>query len=215
MRAASPGGAGSSGGVSRREEDAARKRGGSPEGLTPLGSKKMVPSDRISSLARRRYTQRRTPQTVAPGVSLLGSPAAGFLCQRPAHSLKARRGFSTARDRLLASAFPSPATTPAFAGPIPGSTVLAWCFAPSAACFFRPFGSSLHNPVPVSRFRLLHRPKPVAISATCLAGCAFRLHSPSGLLPPSGSMCWAKFAACRPAFRSARSPLTPRCRFYC
>ena len=196
--------------------DAARKRGGSPEGLTPLGSKKMVPSDRISSLARRRYTQRRTPQTVAPGVSLLGSPAAGFLCQRPAHSLKARRGSATARDRLLASAFPSPATPPAFAGPIPGSTALACCFASPAVCFLRPFGLRLHNRSGFrSRSRLLHRLKPVALSAICLAGCSFRLHSPSGLLPPSGSKRSAELAACRPAFRSARSPLAPRRRFYC
>ena len=48
-----------------------------------------------------------------------------FLFERPVQCLKARRGLSTAWDRLLASAFPSPATTPAFASPIPGSTALA------------------------------------------------------------------------------------------
>jgi hypothetical protein len=142
-------------------------------------------------------------------------PCRRFLSERPVQCLKARRSLSTARGRSLASAFPSPATTSAFADPIPGSTALACCFAPSAACFPRPFGLSLHNPArSCSRSQLLHRPLPVALSATCLAGCALRLHSPSGLLPPSGSKRSAMFAACRPAFRSARSPFAPRRRFY-
>jgi hypothetical protein len=38
----------------------------------------IITGDPIPSLARRWYTQRRTSQPVAPGVSLLGSPAVVF-----------------------------------------------------------------------------------------------------------------------------------------
>ena len=76
----------------------------------------------------------------------------------------------------------------------------------------RPFG--LSAPLPRSgspRSRPLHRFWPVAASTAGSAGCSHRLHSPSGLLPPSGSKRSTAFAACRPAFRirpiSFRSPL--------
>jgi hypothetical protein len=117
-------------------------------------------------------------------------------------------------SRSLVTAFPSPGTITAYAASIPGSKVPACYFAPCPPLPWpvRPFGSTTSSGLP--RFRLLHSLKPVANSTTNLADRAFRLHSPSGLLNPSGSKRSAEFAACRLTFRFARSPSAPRRRFY-
>jgi len=108
------------------------------------------------------------------------------------------------------SAFRSPATTPALAGPIPGSMFPACYFAPStvASTARSTLGSTTSPGSP--RIRPLHRLQPVAASATASACRASCLHSPSGLLHPSRSKRSAGFAACQSAFRSrpisVRSP---------
>jgi hypothetical protein len=112
--------------------------------------------------------------------------------------------FSPAWGRLLVTAFPSPTTTPACAKPIPGSKVLACYFAP---CYLdhlpvRPFCSATYAGSP--RLRPPHRFWPVAASPNSPADCASCLHSPPGLLPPSGSKRSAGFAACQ-----ARLPNPP------
>jgi hypothetical protein len=112
--------------------------------------------------------------------------------------------FSPARGRSPVTAFPSPATTPACAKPIPGSKVLACYFAPCYLALLpvRPFRSATDAGSP--RPRPLHRFWPVAASPNSPADCTLRLHSPPGLLPPSGSKCSAEFAACQ-----ARLPNPP------
>ena len=117
---------------------------------------------------------------------------------------------SSARGRSLVTAFRSPATAPAYAVSIPGSTFLACYFAPSrlAVLPVRPFGSATVAGSP--RLRPLHSFWPVAVSLRGSASCASGFHSPLGLLPPSGSKRSTAPAACRPAFRirpiSVRSP---------
>src|SRR5208283_1337010 len=66
----------------------------------------------------------------------------------------------------------------------------------------RPFRSATQTGSP--RLGPLHRFWPVAASTDSPADCASRLHSPLGLLPPSGSKCSAEFAACQ-----ARLPNPP------
>ena len=117
---------------------------------------------------------------------------------------------SPVRDRMLVTAFCSPATTHAFADTIPGSKLPTCHFASwrPGRLPVRPFGSTTETGLP--QFRRLRCFRPVAALPTHLADCASSLHSPSGLLPPSGSKRSAGFAACRPAFRirpiSSRSP---------
>jgi hypothetical protein len=105
--------------------------------------------------------------------------------------------FSPARGRSPVTAFPSPATTPACAKPIPGSKVLACYFAPCYLALLpvRPFRSATYAGSP--RLRPPHRFWPVAASPNSPAGCASCLHSPPGLLPPSGSKRSTGFAACQ------------------
>ena len=112
--------------------------------------------------------------------------------------------FSPDWDRSLVTAFPSPATTPACAKPIPGSKVLTCYFATRylAPPPVRPFRSATHAGSP--RLRPPHSFWPVAASPNNPAGCASCLHSPPGLLPPSGSKRSAEFAACQ-----ARLPNSP------
>jgi hypothetical protein len=112
--------------------------------------------------------------------------------------------FSPHRGRSLVTAFPSPATTPACAKPIPGSKVPTCYFAPCYLALLpvRPFCSTTNAGSP--RLRPLPRFWPVAASPNNPAGCAFCLHSPPGLLPPSGSKRSAEFAA-----RQARLPNPP------
>ena len=78
-------------------------------------------------------TELREPRAL--GISPLGSPASGFSADRIRASGHAAAFFSLslARDRLLETAFRSPATAAAFADSIPGSTFPACFFAPYAA----------------------------------------------------------------------------------
>ena len=112
--------------------------------------------------------------------------------------------FSPARGRSPVTAFPSPATTYACAKPIPGSKVLACYFAPCYLALLpvRPSSSATNAGSP--RPRPLHRFWPVAALPNSPAGCPSCLHSPPGLLPPSGSKRSAGFAACQ-----ARLPNPP------
>jgi len=112
--------------------------------------------------------------------------------------------FSPYRGWSLVTAFPSPATTPACAKPIPGSKVPT-CY--SAPCCLlplpvRPFRSATRTGSPQSWPP--HSFGPVAASTCSPAGFASCLHSPLGLLPPSGSKRSAEFAACQ-----ARLPNPP------
>ena len=112
---------------------------------------------------------------------------------------------------MLVTAFRSPATAARFRGLHSGVKVpgLPLRFPASRLPLpVRPFGSATRSGSP--RFRPLRCLRPVAVSTARSTDCASSLHSPSGLLPPSGSKRSAGFAACRPAFRirpiSSRSP---------
>jgi hypothetical protein len=77
--------------------------------------------------------------------------------------------------------------------------------------FLRPFDLLARPPIPVRPgYRPLQCLRSVAESMTRLAGCAACLHSPFGVLPPSGSKRSTGIATCRLAFRtrpiSHRSP---------
>ena len=67
-------------------------------------------------------------QPGAPDASPLCSPTADFVSRRINASI-ARRSLSPDRDRMLATAFRSPATVSALTDSIPGSTLLACRFA--------------------------------------------------------------------------------------
>ena len=79
-----------------------------------------------------------------------------------------------------------------------------------ASSFPRPFGFPLRYRSRFAPFPAASSLLPVAVPRPDLAGCASCLHSPPGLLPPSGSKRSTEFAARRLAFRtlpiSARSP---------
>jgi hypothetical protein len=132
------------------------------------------------------------------------------LWQRPDHNQKARRRLSSAWDRLLVTAFRSPATVLTLVKPIPGSKFPACYFATKLPLPppVRPFSSAARPGSP--QCRLPQRLEPVAASATASACRSSRLHFPLGLLLPSGSQRSAEFAACQSTFRfrpiSDRSP---------
>ena len=137
-----------------------------------------------------------------------------LISQQQVQCFRTRRLLPLERDRPLVTAFPSPATAAACAASIPRSTVLA-CYFAGRSLLPWPGPPSAPHPLPVcTRSRPLLRLRPVANSTTSVAGCALRFHSPSGILLPSGSKRSADLAACRPAFRFARSPFAPRCSFY-
>lgn len=97
--------------------------------------KKMVPSDLIPARLTAGMHGTELREQRAPGVSPFGSPASGFSADRIRASGHAAACFSLslARDRLLETAFRSPATATAFTDSIPGSTFPACFFAPCAA----------------------------------------------------------------------------------
>src|ERR1019366_3233914 len=142
-------------------------------------------------------------QPGALNASPLSSPTAVLTGRRIDASWRVA-AFSPARGWSLVTAFPSPATTPACAKPIPGSKVPTCYFAPCylAPLPVRPFRSATNAGSP--RPRPPHCFWPVAASPNSPAGCASCLHSPLGLLPPSGSKRSAEFAACQ-----ARLPNPP------
>ena len=123
----------------------------------------------------------------AAGSMLPGSPLAAS-CSEPV----ARNGFSLARNSCRLSATS-----------IPGSKLSACYFASSqiASVPVRLFGSTTASGL--RRLRPLHCLGPVALPLSGSAGRAHRLHSPPGLLPPSGSQ------LNRFRYRKARLPNPP------
>ena len=118
------------------------------------------------------------------------------------------------RDRMLVTAFRSPATAPAFTDSIPGSTFLACYFASS------PAGSTARSAL------LLHCPDrfaPVPAASLLLARCSFAgsarpAASPASTplwdfyIPPDQSVL-PDSPPVGPPSESARSPFAPRSRF--
>jgi len=125
--------------------------------------KKMVPSDPISSIAHHGH---------ATVLSIAFRMAVRFACLLPGNRFGGHRftafrraaAFYPKLDRSLVTAFPSPATAPAFADSIPGSMVLACYFAVSLA--------GLHAR---SVFRLRHRNwfAPIPAASTLQTRCTF------------------------------------------
>ena len=155
-----------------------------------------------------RNRERCTLRLSAPQQPL--SPATGSMLPGASQPF-----FSPHRGRSLVTAFPSPTTTPACAKPIPGSKVLTCYFAPCYLALLpvRPFCSTTVAGSP--RLRPLHRFWPVAASPNSPADCASCLHSPPGLLPPSGSKRSAGFAACQARLPNPPDFLSlPAARFY-
>jgi hypothetical protein len=152
-----------------------------------------------------RKRKRRTPRLSAPRLPF--SPATGSVLQ------DAPQTTSPARDRMLATAFRSPATAALFGAPISRSTFLA--------CYF---ASCSLSPLPVRPFcsATPSRLAPAGAASMLLARCRLHnshenryssLHSPLGLLPPAGSKRSTGFAIFGPPSQSARSPFAPHSRF--
>jgi hypothetical protein len=150
-----------------------------------------------------REQERRTIRLSAPrwlfspaaGSMLPGSPLAAS-CPEPV----ARNGFLLARNSCRLSATS-----------IPGSKLPACYFASLPSRLPCPFGPSAPPPLPgLRRLRRFHCLWPVALPPLGSACRACDLHSPPGLLLPSGSKRSTAFAACRSAWRirpiSFRSP---------
>ena len=94
---------------------------------------------------------------------------------------------ASCRDRLLVTAFRSPATAAAFRRPpFRGQSSRPATSLPSRS-FPCPFGLRLHRASGCVRLRPLQCLRPVALPLPGSACRAHRLHSPSGLLLPSGS----------------------------
>src|SRR5450759_2965522 len=142
-----------------------------------------------------RLSAPRWPFSPAPGSMLPGSPLAAS-CPEPV----ARNGFSLARYGCRLSATS-----------IPGSKLPACYFASFQVGWLYPFGPSAPLPRPgLRRLRRFHCLWPVALPPLGSACRACGLHSPPGLLHPSGSKRSTAFAACRSTWRirpiSSRSP---------
>src|ERR1035437_3453958 len=141
-----------------------------------------------------RLSAPRWPFSPASGSMLPGSPLAAS-CPEPV----ARNGFSLAHNGCRLSA-----------ASIPGSKL--------PACYFASFQVSFHArsasaPLPragLRRLRRFHCLWPVALPLLGSACRACDLHSPPGVLAPSGSKHSTAFAACRSTWRirpiSSRSP---------
>ncbi len=152
-----------------------------------------------------RVQERRTFRLSAPLKPF--SPASGSMLQdSPQPS-----SFSPQRSRNLVTAFPSPRTAAtSLRPPFQGQ-----CSRPAtslpASPLPCPFGPSAPSPSPVrpGQWQLL-RVWPVAVPLQDSTGRFPCLHSPSGLLHPSGSKCSAGSAARQLTFRlrpiSSRSP---------
>ena len=117
---------------------------------------------------------------------------------------------------MLITAFHSPRTAAPCRASIPGSMFLACYFASRQTLPppVRLFGSAASSGLP--RFRQFLRLKPVADSTLGSTDCLTDLHSPLGVLPPSGSKRSTGLAARQPAFRirpiSLRSPQPVPCK---
>ena len=152
-----------------------------------------------------RVQERRTFRLSAPPTPF--SPASGsMLRDSPQPS-----NFSPQRSRALVTAFPSPRTAAASPQP-PFQGQRSWP-ATSLPALKRPcpFGPSAPSPSPVRPGQWQHQCVwPVAVPPQGSTGRFPCLHSPLGLLHPSGSKCSAGSAARQLAFRlrpiSSRSP---------
>ena len=117
------------------------------------------------------------------------------------------------RDRLLVTAFPSPARVTSCEASISGSTFPASHFAsqltgsPARSAF-----PLCYRKISLPRFRRLLRFRPVAISPARLADRSSCLGSPPGLLPPSGSKLKQGLQPASPPSGFARFPFAPRYR---
>jgi hypothetical protein len=167
--------------------------------------KKKVPSDPSLSLAPRRHARHEAAQSRAPDVSPVRSPTGAFFAGWINASRHAAAFlFSLSWDRLLETAFPSPATKPAFANSIPGSTF--------PACFFASY-TSVPEPV-----RLL-APPPVTVrpvpAASLLKPVARSLRRSIRLPPasaPRQDFYFPSVQSVQPAYRrSVRLPNPPDC----
>ena len=118
---------------------------------------------------------------------------------------------SLERNRLLVTAFRSPATAKPFGSPIPGSKFLAYYFATLTYSFRGPFGF-LAPPLSLVRPKPGWLPcrKPVVASTAGFLNRSPSLHSPSGFLPPSGSKRSPGWLSSGLPSESARSPFAPR-----
>ena len=141
-----------------------------------------------------RHSAPRQPFSPATGLTLPDAPQTAFRLEPDA-----RNGLSLACNDCSFQSLHSRVNVPGLLLRFPRQPV---------PLPVRPFGSATRTGSPRSRLR--NRFKPVAESLTHAADCAACLHSPSGVLPPSGSTCSAGFAACQLAFRirpiSLRSP---------
>ncbi len=118
---------------------------------------------------------------------------------------------SLKRDRLLVTAFRSPATAPDFADTVPGSTFLV-CYFAARLIAYKPVRLSASRLVRFAPLRPFHRFSPLPAGSQTLTSYLGRLHSPSGLLPPSGSTRSAVRGPIGPPSGSTRSPFAPRFR---
>ena len=165
-----------------------------------------------------RFPARSPPACTALSYAI--KSAGRFVCRLPHgrfrhprdQCLQARRLLPLSRDRatrngllLARNGYRLSATS------TPGSKLLACHFAPFQVWFPCPFGFSALLPHPgLPRSRPLQRLRPVALLPPGLADRFHRLHSPPGLLHPSGSKRSTATAACRSAWQirpiSHRSP---------
>jgi hypothetical protein len=174
------------------------------------GDKKgVVPSDPIPSLALHRHARHRAPHRKVLSASPFRSPKADFSApgSMPSGSPQSlfsmepvsRIGLSLARNGCSFSE-----------ASIPGSMVPACYFKTSRLVSLPgPPSAPLPSLVCPSRRQLL-RLRPVAVLLAGSLGCFLCLHSPPGLLPPSGSKRSTDSAALRLTFRirpmASRSP---------
>jgi hypothetical protein len=137
----------------------------------------------------------RWPFSPAPGSMPSSSPLAAS-CPEPV----ARNGFLLARNGCRLSATS-----------IPGSKLPACHFASFQVRWLCPFGPSAPLPrAGLRRLRPLHCLWPVALPPLGSACRANDLHSPPGLLPPSGSKRQPPLLPAGPPDESARFPIAPR-----
>ena len=151
-----------------------------------------------------RSQKRRAPRFLAPRPPF--SPTTGSTPQSAPQP-------PSDRSWQLVTAFLSPATAGALTPSIPGSTFPACYFAPKPADSAARSAFSLHYP---PRFA------PEWAASSRQARCRFLdrpgwllsyFHSPSGLLPPSGSKRSAVLLPAGSPSEPARSPFAPRRRF--
>jgi hypothetical protein len=147
---------------------------------------------------------------VPPGDPPVSSTAIGFH-QSPPQRLPARRSFGPCRDRILVTAFRSPATAAPLSASIPGSTF--------PACHFVS-RSALRQPgPPLAPLPPLVSPSPGCFNArnplpaSCRPLPAFqRAATPLRDVAIPRDQCACPRPADRPTLESARFPLAPRCR---